>query len=391
MDILKVILKKGEEKRIKQGDPWVYSNEVLSFEGKIKSGELCDVYSFQNEFIGRGFFNSASKIIVRIISYEKIIVDINFFIDRITKAYEYRKQLGFTNNCRVVFGEADLLPGLIVDKYGEYLSIQILCLCMDINRELIKEALIKIFNPKGIMERSDVKVRLKEGLEEVKNFLYPAKFDPKVIIEENGIKLKVDLENGQKTGYFLDQKINRLTLKQYVKDKTVLDCFSHTGAFALNAINFGAKFATAVDISEKACNDILENAKLNHFENKIDVKCCDAFAFLRDESNKNKYDVIVLDPPAFTKSKETIEKAYNGYKEINMSALKLLNENGILITFSCSQHMKPSLFIQMLTDAANDVKKIVQMVDFRIQAPDHPTRLGSDDSLYLKCVVLRVL
>lgn len=211
------------------------------------------------------------------------------------------------------------------------------------------------------------------------------------ILEENGIKLRVDLENGQKTGYFLDQKTNRAALDKYVKDKRVLDCFSHTGGFALNAINFGAKFATAVDISEKACNDILENAKLNNFENKIDIKCCDVFDFLRDENNKNKYDVIVLDPPAFTKSKDTVEKAYKGYKEINMSALKLLNENGILITFSCSQHMTPALFIKMLTDASNDVNKVVQMVDFRIQSPDHPTRLGSDDSLYLKCVVLRVL
>ena len=391
MDILKVILKKNEEIRIKQGDPWVFSNEVASFEGKIKSGELCDVYSFNHEFIGRGFLNTASKIIVRIISYDKITVDEDFFIDRITKAYEYRKQLGFTNNCRVVFGEADLLPGLIVDKYGDYLSIQILCLGMDVNRELIKNALIKIFNPKGIMERSDVPIRLKEGLSEVKGFLYPTTFNPNVIIEENGIKLRVDLENGQKTGYFLDQKTNRAALDKYVKDKRVLDCFSHTGGFALNAINFGAKFATAVDISEKACNDILENAKLNNFENKIDVKCCDVFDFLRDENNKNKYDVIVLDPPAFTKSKDTVEKAYKGYKEINMSALKLLNENGILITFSCSRHMTPALFIKMLTDASNDVNKVVQMVDFRIQSPDHPTRLGSDDSLYLKCVVLRVL
>lgn len=218
-----------------------------------------------------------------------------------------------------------------------------------------------------------------------------ATFFEEVLICINGIKLRVDLENGQKTGYFLDQKTNRAALDKYVKDKRVLDCFSHTGGFALNAINFGAKFATAVDISEKACNDILENAKLNNFENKIDIKCCDVFDFLRDENNKNKYDVIVLDPPAFTKSKDTVEKAYKGYKEINMSALKLLNENGILITFSCSQHMTPALFIKMLTDASNDVNKVVQMVDFRIQSPDHPTRLGSDDSLYLKCVVLRVL
>ncbi len=391
MSTQKVILKKDEEKRILEGHPWVFSNEILAFEGHITSGEICDVYSFDKVFIGCGFLNTSSKIMVRMLSFHHITIDVDFFKERILDAYEYRKSLGFVNNCRVVFGEADLLPGLIVDKYGEYLSIQVLSLGMEKNKDFIVQALLDIFHPLGIMERSDVPIRKKEGLEEVKQVLYPDDFNKIVTIEENGILLKVDLENGQKTGYFLDQKTNRASLEKYVKGKKVLDCFSHTGGFALHALHYGAKEACAVDINKKACQDILENAKLNHMEEKIKVVCADVFDFLRDEQNIDKYDVIVLDPPAFTKTKETVEKAYRGYKEINMSALKLLKHNGILITFSCSQHMNPALFLEMLKDAASDTKKMVQMVDFKIQSPDHPTRLGSDESLYLKCVILRVL
>lgn len=389
MKIQSVILKKTEEQRILEGHPWIFSNEILKFEGSIVSGELCDVYSYDKKYIGRGFLNTASKIMVRMLSFEPVVVDESFFIERISTAYLYRKNLGFSNNCRVVFGEADLLPGLIVDKYGDYLSIQVLSLGMDKRKDLIVRALIEVFHPKGIMERSDTPIRLKEGLEPVKQKLYPIDFDPYVIIEENGVLLKVDLENGQKTGYFLDQKNNRKALEQYVNKKRVLDCFSHTGGFALHAAHYGASAVTAIDISQKACQDILENAKLNHTQ--LDVICTDVFEYLRKEEHKGKFDVIILDPPAFTKSKDTVEKAYRGYKEINMSALKLLEKNGILITFSCSQHMSPALFLQMLKEAATDAQKMVQMVDFRIQSPDHPTRLGSDESLYLKCVVLRVL
>ena len=389
MEIQSVILKKSEEQRILEGHPWIFSNEIHAFEGTIASGELCDVYSYDKTYIGRGFLNTASKIMVRMLSFKPIIVDEAFFIERISNAYLYRKNLGFLDNCRVVFGEADLLPGLIVDKYGDYLSIQVLSLGMEKRKDMIVHALISIFHPKGIMERSDTPIRLKEGLEPVKQKLYPTDFNPYVTIEENGVFLQVDLENGQKTGYFLDQKTNRKALEQYVNGKRVLDCFSHTGGFALHAAHYGASKVTALDISQKACQDILENAKLNHIE--LEVICTDVFDYLRQEAHLGEFDVIVLDPPAFTKSKDTVEKAYRGYKEINMSALKLLEKNGILMTFSCSQHMSPALFLQMLKEAAIDAKKMVQMVDFKIQSPDHPTRLGSDQSLYLKCVVLRVL
>lgn len=390
MDIPKVILKKDEEQRIKNGHPWVFSNEVLSIEGKIESGELCDVYSYDGSFIGRGFLNTASKIIVRMLSFEKIEISEEFFLKRIHLANEFRKHLGLYHNYRVVFSEADMLPGLIVDKYGDYLSVQFLSLGMDKNKQMIMNALVKIFSPKGIMERSDSPIRKKEGLEEYKGMIYNAPFNPKVVIEENGVQLMVDLENGQKTGYFLDQKFNRAVLKYYVKDQIVLDCFSHTGSFAMHALKYGATKSVAVDISPKACDDILINANLNHFTN-IEVVCEDVFDFLRDNRNQNKFDVIILDPPAFTKSKGTIKKAYSGYKEINLSALKAIKSGGILLTFSCSNHMTPALFLQMLKEASLDSKRVVQMIDFRIQSPDHPVRIDSEESLYLKCVILRVL
>lgn len=387
--MLKVFLNKNEEKRLLRGHPWVFNNEVNRFEGEIKAGCICDVYSFDSRFIGRGFFNSNSKIMVRLLSRTQEEIDENFFRNLITKAWNYRKSLGLGNSCRVIFSEADKIPGLIVDKYGEYLSIQILSLGIELRKEMIVKLLIEIINPLGIYERSDVSVRKKEGLEEFKGIIY-GDFNPLVEIEENGIKMYVDLENGQKTGYFLDQKFNRKNLENYCKDRIVLDCFSHTGGFALHASKYKAKEVVAVDISQKAVEDIIRNAVLNNFDN-IKAVQFDVFDFLRQEENKNRFDCIVLDPPAFTKNKETVEKAYRGYKDINLQALKIIKENGFLLTFSCSQHMTPALFLQMLEDASVDSKRQVQLVDFRIQSPDHPTLLGSDESLYLKCAVLHVL
>jgi 23S rRNA (cytosine1962-C5)-methyltransferase len=249
--------------------------------------------------------------------------------------------------------------------------------------------LIEVLNPKGIYERSDSPVRVKEGLDEFKGVLY-GEFDTMVTVKENGILMRVDVENGQKTGYFLDQKLNRDYLKYYVKDKVVLDCFSHTGGFALHAAKYGALRVDACDISKKAVDDIMYNASLNGF-NQINGICVDVFDYLRSDDIKDKYDVIVLDPPAFTKSKDTVKKAYKGYKEINLQALKNIKNGGYLLTFSCSQHMTPVLFIQMLNEAILDCKRRVQMLDFKIQSPDHPALLSGNEQLYLKCVVLRVL
>lgn len=384
----KVFLNKGEEKRLLEGHPWVFNNEVNRFEGNIKSGAICEVYSFNDRYIGKGFFNSSSKIIVRLLTKKNEAIDENFFREKIKKAWNYRQSLGLINNCRVIFSEADFIPGLIVDKYGDILCIQILSLGIEVRKEMIIRLLIDIIKPLGIYERSDVSVRKKEGLEERKGIVY-GDFNPLVQIEENGIKMFVDLENGQKTGYFLDQKYNRRALSDYVKDKVVLDCFSHTGGFSLHAAKYGAKTIDAVDISEKAVADIMRNAELNNFSN-IKAICYDVFDYLRNEETRNKYDVIILDPPAFTKSKDTVEKAYRGYKDINLQAMKIIKEGGILFSFSCSQHMTPALFLEMIKEAAIDSKRNVQMIDFRIQSPDHPTLVGSEESFYLKCVVLHI-
>ncbi len=389
--MLKVFLNKKEEERILLGDPWVFSNEVNHFEGEIKAGTICDVYSFDNRYIGRGFFNSNSKIMVRILSYKEEEIDYNFFFERIKKAYLYRKDLNLGDCYRLIFSEADMLPGLVVDKYGSYLVIQILSLGIYNFKDDIINILVKLINPKGIYERSDVSVRRKEGLEEFKGIVY-GNFDEGTIVKvnENGIDLYIDIENGQKTGYFLDQKLNRKNLENYAKDKVVLDCFSHTGGFALHAAKYGAKEVVAVDISNKATEDIIKNAKLNNFNN-IEAKCYDVFDYLRLEENKDKFDLIILDPPAFTKSKDTVEKAYKGYKDINLRAMKIIKEGGYLFTFSCSEHMTPALFLSMLDDARIDSKRKIQLIDFRIQSPDHPTMLGSNESLYLKCAILHIV
>ncbi len=384
----KVYLNKGEEKRLLEGHPWVFNNEVNRFEGNIKSGAICEVYSFNDRYIGKGFFNSSSKIIVRLLTKKNEDIDEKFFREKIEKAWNYRQSLGLINNCRVIFSEADFIPGLIVDKYGDILCIQILSLGIEVRKEMITNLLIDIIKPLGIYERSDVSVRKKEGLEERKGIVY-GDFNPLVQIEENDVKMFVDLENGQKTGYFLDQKYNRRALSDYVRDKVVLDCFSHTGGFSLHAAKYGAKIIDAVDISEKAVVDIMRNAELNNFTN-INAICYDVFDYLRNEETRNKYDVIILDPPAFTKSKDTVEKAYRGYKDINLQAMKIIKEGGILFSFSCSQHMTPALFLEMIKEAAIDSKRNVQMIDFRIQSPDHPTLVGSEESFYLKCVVLHI-
>lgn len=389
--MLTVILNKNEEIEKLNGFPWVFNNEVNNFIGNIVSGEVVKVVSFDKKFVGYGFLNTSSKIMVRLLSLnEDEVINKEFFKNKIKIAIEHRKNLGLYDSCcRLVFSEADGLPGLIVDKYGEYLSVQFLCLGIDLIKNDIVDILVELINPKGIFERSDMAVREKEGLEQIKGPLY-GDFNPRVIVEENGIKFYVDMENGQKTGYFLDQKMNRDILRFYAKGKDVLDCFSNVGGFALHACKYGAHHVDALDISQRACDDIKNNALLNDFK-QLDVKCVDVFDYLRNGDINNKYDVIVLDPPAFTKNKDTLKNAYKGYKEINLQALKNIKKGGYLLTFSCSQHMTPDLFIQMVKEASLDAKRNVQLVDFRIQSPDHPTLLSSNEQLYLKCLILRVM
>lgn len=388
--MLVVKLNPNEEENISHGFPWVYNNEIHSFIGTIENGEVVQVNSYTNEFVGYGFLNVNSKLMVRMLSLspnEKI--DKDFFKKRIQCALEHRKNIQLGQACRLIFAEADFLPGLIVDQYNDILSVQFLCLGMDKIKQDIIDILVEEVKPKGIYERSDTPVRIKEGLEESKGILY-GEFSPRVLVEENGIKFIVDVENGQKTGYFLDQKLNRDMVKYYVKDKFVLDCFSNVGGFALHSCKYGAKHVDACDISKLACEEILSNAKLNGFD-QLNVVCIDVFEHLRNPELQDKYDVIILDPPAFTKDKSTVKKAYRGYKEINLQALKIIKSGGYLLTFSCSQHMTPELFMEMLKASAKDSKRKVQFIDFRIQAPDHPALLAGSEQLYLKCMVLRVL
>lgn len=385
---MQVRLNKNEEGRLLVGDPWVFANEVKEFIGEIHSGEVCQVIKYDGTFIGQGFLNTSSKIIVRMLCLDNTIIDEAFFENRIKEAIIMRNRCGLDETCRLVFSEADFLPGLIVDKYGDYLSVQFLTLGMDKIKEMIVKLLVKLLHPLGIYERSDAQVRLKEGLEMVKGPLYGS-FNPLVQVKENGIKIIVDLENGQKTGYFLDQKLNRKNLSQYAKGKTVLDCFSHTGGFALHAAKYEALKVTAVDISQKACNDITTNALLNGFTN-LEVICNDVFDFLHDKEQYDKYDLIILDPPAFTKAKETVSQAYKGYKEINLQAMKIIKKGGILMSFSCSNHMTPTLFRQMLKEASIDAKRRIRLLEMRYQSLDHPMLLVTDESTYLKCAIIYI-
>ncbi len=388
--MLTVVLNRYEEKEKLEGFPWIYNNEINSFVGSIQNGEVVRVESFERKFVCYGFLNTNSKIMIRILSLnENDVINKDFFKERIKYALKHRENLFTDSNCaRLIFSEADYLPGLIVDKYDDILSVQFMSLGMDKIKNDIVDILVELINPRGIYERSDMPVRLKEGLEQVKGPLYGT-FDTRVLVLENNIKFYVDVENGQKTGYFLDQKLNRDNVKYYVKDRYVLDAFSNVGGFALNAAKHGAKEVLACDISERACHEIELNAELNNFTN-LKTKCCDVFELLRDTSLKDKFNTIILDPPAFTKTKDTIKKAYKGYKEINLQALKLIKSGGYLLTYSCSQNMTSDLFMQMLKEAAVDSKREIQFIDFRVQSIDHPALLSGEEQLYLKCVVLRV-
>ncbi|MBN2268142.1 MAG: class I SAM-dependent rRNA methyltransferase [Acholeplasmataceae bacterium] len=390
MENCRIILKPLEETRIIEGHPWVYNNEIKNIEGSIKSGEIAYVYDHQRNFIGKGFLNTASKIFVRILSRdENEIIDHHFFESIIHKSNQMRLELGFQNSYRVLFGEADGIPGFIVDKYDDYLSIQILSYGIDVIKSMFIDILVDLFHPKGIYERSDASVRKKEGLELFTGTIYGEVPDT-IIIKENHLNMEINIKTGQKTGTFLDQQENHKKLKDYVVDKTVLDCFSHIGGFGLHAASFGAKSVTCLDISEQAVNQIKRNAELNNIEHITALKK-DVFQALRDyQEQKEQFDVIILDPPAFAKKREDTKKAYQGYKEINLQALKLIKPGGTLITCSCSHFMTPELFMEMTKDASKDANRLVQMIDFWIQGRDHPMLISSDESLYLKCIVLKV-
>lgn len=384
-----VTLKRNEEKKVLNGYPWIFANEVQKIEGKDKQGSVAEVKAFDGRYVGKGFINHHSKIIVRMLTTKSEEINKDFFEERIKIADEGRRELGYNDNYRVVFGESDNLPGLIVDKYGDKLSVQFLSLGMEVVKNDVIDILVKRFAPSTIYERSDVAIREKEGLPLKKGVIY-GKNETQSIIVENGLKLIVDLENGQKTGYFLDQKENRDDLKFYVKDKTVLDCFCNEGGFSLCAKKYGAKEVTAIDISKTAIELVEKNARLNALE--IKTRVADVFEALREyRKSGEKFGVIVLDPPAFTKTADTVKAGYKGYKDINANALKLVEKGGYLVTCSCSQHLTLPLFLQMIKESVFESGVRAKLVELRMQGKDHAVCIGYDESLYLKVAVIKVL
>ena len=392
-----VTLKKGEGRTLKAGGPWVYDNEVESIMGSFEDGDIVLVYDFDGYPMGRGFINRNSKLIVRMMTRDKDTeINEEFIRMRVKNAWEYRKKVVDTSSCRVIFGEADFLPGIVVDKFSDVLVVESLALGIDrfkeqiVNdlKELMAEDGIQI---RGVYERSDAKVREQEGMERFKGFIGEP-FDTKVEIVENGVRYYVDVKDGQKTGFFLDQKYNRQAIGRLCKGAKVLDCFTHTGSFALNAGINGAAHVTGVDASELGVAQARENAELNGLSDTVEFVCADVFDLLPDlEKKGEKFDVVILDPPAFTKSRSSIKKAVKGYREINLRAMKLVKDGGYLATCSCSHFMDYELFTQTIGQAARNVHKRLRQVEFRTQAPDHPILWGAGDSYYLKFYIFQVV
>ena len=391
-----VTLKKGEGRALKAGGPWIYDNEIESIMGSFENGDVVLVHDFDGYPMGKGFINRNSKIRIRMMTRRSDVeIDREFLKKRVQDAWEYRKKTVDTSSCRVIFGEADFLPGLVVDKFSDVLVVQSLALGIDRMKETIVELLKEILAEdgiqiRGVYERSDAKVRTQEGMERVKGFIGEP-FDPLVEIIENGVKYQVDVKDGQKTGFFLDQKYNRLAIQKLCKGARVLDCFTHTGSFALNAGIAEAAEVTGVDASELAVHQAEENAKLNGLEDRVKFICEDVFELLPElEKKGEKYDVVILDPPAFTKSRNSIKNAVRGYREINLRAMKLVKDRGFLATCSCSHFMDYELFTQTIGQAARNAHKRLRQVEFRTQAPDHPILWGAGDSYYLKFYIFQV-
>lgn len=414
-----VVLKKGEGRTIKAGGAWVFDNEINRVEGKFENGDIVEVHDHDDYFMGYGFINTNSKIRVRMMSRKKDHpVNDELIETRIRNAWEYRKAVmnpeiyGYDNvdnsressdseklqklSCRLVFGEADFLPGITIDKFSDVLVIESLALGTDRMKDIILDTCKKVLaedgvNIRGIYERSDAKVREQEGLERTKGFIGEP-FDTKVLIEENGVKYYVDVENGQKTGFFLDQKNNRRAIASLCKGKKVLDCFTHTGSFGLNCAAAGATSVLSVDASDVGCLQAEENAKLNGLENVVEYLCADVFDLLPDlEKKGEQYDVVILDPPAFTKSKASVKKAVTGYREINIRGMKLVKNSGFLATCSCSHFMDEELFAKTIREAARSAHKQLRQVEFRQQAADHPILWSNDASYYLKFYIFQVV
>jgi len=386
-----IFLKRKITPRVFNGHPWIFNNEVDKIDGNLEPGQIAEVFTFDKKFIGKGYVNPKSQIVVRLLTRNKLDeINEDFFIRKISECWNYRVKLGYTENCRLVFGEADGLPQLIIDKFNDYFVIQTMALGIDVWKPAFVKALQTLFNPKGIYERNDVPVRELEGLQQQKGFLSEP-FPTKIVINENGLKFYVDVENGQKTGYFLDQQDNRKLIQHIVKDADVLGAFTYTGTFEIHAAHYGAKSVLGLDISANAVAQANENAKLNGVENRCRFETANAFDVLKQWGKEGKqYDVVMLDPPAFTKSRETLQKAITGYKEINLRGMKLVKPGGFLVTSSCTNLVNPELFLQIIDMAAKDARRKIRQVTFQTQAGDHPVINGMDNTHYLKFLIVQV-
>ena len=397
MDNAVITLKKGEGRTLKAGGMWVYDNEIASIRGSYENGDIVRVEDFDGYPMGKGFINDNSVIRIRMMTRDAdAVIDEHFLRERLQRAWDYRKAVIDTGSCRIVFGEADYLPGLVIDKYEDVLVIQVSALGMDRMKEQVVPLITDILEQdgmhiRGIYERSDGKYRDLEGMERINDFIGD-RFDTKVPIAENNVKYYVDVKEGQKTGFFLDQKINRLAVQKISRGREVLDCFTHTGSFALNAAYGGAAQVTGVDASETAIEQARENARLNGFGDSVRFARADVLDLLPMLAQQGKeYDLVILDPPAFTKSRKSVKKAIKGYREINMKGMKIVKNGGFLATCSCSHFMTNDLFMQMLSQAASSVHKRLKQVEFNTQAPDHPILWGMDETNYLKFYIFQVL
>ena len=386
----KAILIPGKEKRVYTRHPWIFRSDIDRVDGACVPGDIVSVYSSREKFLAKAYYNPASQIALRIMSYRDEPVDRALIFRRVKEAIDYRRQFADLRSCRLIFAESDRLPALIVDAFGDILVLQCLALGMERFKQDVIDALVEELHPAGIWERNDVPVRTLEGLEMKTGLLY-GQVPDRVMMEENGVRFLVDVKEGQKTGFFLDQKENRAAIAPFVAGKRVLDCFSHTGSFALHAGKYGAAEVLGVDISGYACQCAEENARLNGLEDRVRFLEANAFDYLAEGSRSGeKYDVIILDPPAFTKSRSAVESARRGYKEINLRAMKMLAPGGYLITCSCSQHILPDMFRQIVNEAANDARVQLRQAEFRTQGRDHPILPAAPETQYLKCGIYQV-
>ncbi len=372
------------------GHPWIYNNEIDRIAGTVTPGDIVEVYYFDGQLAGRGYINPGSQIMIRLLTRKRDPIDAAFFHQKISEAWAYRQQLGYTENCRLVFGEADGLPALIIDKFNDYFVLQTLSLGIEQWKTAIVDAINAIFKPKGIYERNDVPVRELEGLEQKKDFLSDP-FPTEIIIQENGLQFYVDIEHGQKTGYFLDQQDNRRAIQHIVKGADVLGAFTYTGTFEIHAAHYGAKSVLGIDISDNAVAQANKNAALNKLDHIVKFEAMNAFDVLKNWGKEGrKYDVVMLDPPAFTKSRSSIEKAVTGYKEINLRGMKMINNGGFLVTSSCTNLVSPELFLDTIYMAAKDAKKRIRQVTYQSQSSDHPIIWGMENTHYLKFLIVEV-